>query len=107
MGQLWSSGVKIDWHAIRGAQKRYRISMPTYPFDRRRFWIDASHHFQSTPLWDSAEGVSRRLPELTLENSGGESIPSHTLEKIIFKQLQVMSWQLQRMGQSRKKGDSK
>jgi acyl transferase domain-containing protein len=107
MGQLWSSGVKIDWHAIRGAQKRYRISLPTYPFDRKRFWIDASHHFLSASSGDSAEGVSRRLPELALERSGGESISSHALEKIIFEQLQLMSWQLQRIGQSRKKYDSK
>lgn len=38
-GQLWLSGVRLDWKAYFGEETRRRVSIPTYPFERRRFWI--------------------------------------------------------------------
>ena len=37
LGQLWLAGVKIDWSALNN-HERFRISLPTYPFERQRFW---------------------------------------------------------------------
>jgi len=39
-GELWSSGVELDWHAFYGTERRRRISLPTYPFEQRRYWIE-------------------------------------------------------------------
>jgi len=39
VGQLWSLGVDIDFTKVRGKRGR-RISLPTYPFQRTRHWID-------------------------------------------------------------------
>ena len=39
LGRLWSSGVKVDWAAVQGPGRR-RISLPTYPFEHKRYWID-------------------------------------------------------------------
>ena len=50
-GQLWCAGVAIDWSQWAGAvgtklapvrvptKQRRRISLPTYPFERERYWI--------------------------------------------------------------------
>jgi acyl transferase domain-containing protein/nucleoside-triphosphatase THEP1 len=40
IGQLWLYGVKIDWPKFYENQKRQRISLPGYSFDRHRFHID-------------------------------------------------------------------
>ena len=40
-GRLWLHGAKLDWPALHGHQRRHRVSLPTYPFERRRHWIDA------------------------------------------------------------------
>jgi phthiocerol/phenolphthiocerol synthesis type-I polyketide synthase E len=40
LGKLWLEGVEIDWAGYHGDQKRKRIPLPTYPFERKRFWID-------------------------------------------------------------------
>lgn len=40
LGRMWVSGVKLDWRAYWGKEKRHRVSLPTYPFERRRYWID-------------------------------------------------------------------
>ena len=45
-GELWSSGVHIDWPSVslQGKQERSprRVPLPTYPFQRKRFWYDDS-----------------------------------------------------------------
>ena len=38
--QLWTSGVEIDWRPAHADQRRRRVWLPTYPFERRRCWID-------------------------------------------------------------------
>jgi amino acid adenylation domain-containing protein len=40
IGQLWLSGVAIDWKSFYVNQKRSRLPLPTYPFERQRYWID-------------------------------------------------------------------
>jgi amino acid adenylation domain-containing protein len=39
-GALWCRGVALDFPAVRGRRGR-RASLPTYPFQRSRHWIDA------------------------------------------------------------------
>jgi acyl transferase domain-containing protein/acyl carrier protein len=41
LGRLWTAGVEIDWAALHTHEpERKRIPLPTYPFERRRYWID-------------------------------------------------------------------
>ena len=40
LGKLWSAGVSIDWNGFYKYEKRLRVSLPTYPFERERHWID-------------------------------------------------------------------
>jgi acyl transferase domain-containing protein/acyl carrier protein len=40
IGQLWLWGQKIDWAAFYREEKRSRLPLPTYPFEKNRFWFD-------------------------------------------------------------------
>jgi phthiocerol/phenolphthiocerol synthesis type-I polyketide synthase E len=40
LGQLFMAGVDIDWAGFRGGARRHRVPLPTYPFERQRYWID-------------------------------------------------------------------
>ena len=40
VGSLWQNGVSIDWDAFYAHENRRRIPLPTYPFERQRFWIE-------------------------------------------------------------------
>jgi amino acid adenylation domain-containing protein len=42
LGHLWLQGASVDWNAFASGEKRKRIPLPTYPFERQRFWVDAS-----------------------------------------------------------------
>ena len=38
-GQLWTGGVSLNWNAFHSDDAARRISLPTYPFERQRYWI--------------------------------------------------------------------
>ena len=40
LGQLWCAGVEIDWSGFYQDEKRRRVPLPTYPFERQRYWIE-------------------------------------------------------------------
>jgi acyl transferase domain-containing protein len=37
---LSSLGATVDWYAVHGGARRCRVPLPTYPFERQRYWID-------------------------------------------------------------------
>jgi polyketide synthase PksN len=37
--ELWVKGARIDWHILYEDSKPRRISLPTYPFARERYWV--------------------------------------------------------------------
>ncbi len=39
-GRLWSLGVDITWSAVEDDTGRQRVPLPTYPFERQRYWVD-------------------------------------------------------------------
>ena len=45
LGQLWLSGAAVDWPGFSARESRRRAVLPTYPFERRRFWIDPPADF--------------------------------------------------------------
>jgi acyl transferase domain-containing protein len=40
LGQLWLTGIPIDWPAFYQDERRLRVRLPTYPFDRREYWVE-------------------------------------------------------------------
>jgi amino acid adenylation domain-containing protein len=63
IGQLWLSGVKIDWqgfHASLAGETRRRLPLPTYPFQRKNCWLRPKKRetrFSTTP-----KGIQFYLP---------------------------------------------
>ncbi len=39
LGRLYVQGAVVDWERFDKAYARKRVPLPTYPFDRERFWI--------------------------------------------------------------------
>ena len=42
VGWLWTRGVAVDWAALFDRRRHRRIPLPTYPFERKRYWIEPS-----------------------------------------------------------------
>ncbi|WP_162902851.1 SDR family NAD(P)-dependent oxidoreductase [Taibaiella koreensis] len=44
MAAAWVQGEDVDWRSLYGDEKPMRMSLPTYPFERKRFWpLDPDH----------------------------------------------------------------
>ncbi|MEW6730836.1 MAG: beta-ketoacyl synthase N-terminal-like domain-containing protein [Acidobacteriota bacterium] len=41
LGKLWLSGASVDWTSFYAGEQRRKIVLPTYPFEKERYWVDA------------------------------------------------------------------
>lgn len=95
LGQLWLGGIEPDWKKFHAEAKRSRVSLPKYPFERKRFWLDASSsaNIGTQPIVDKAqitETISDSvLPTPEVEPQNGPS--RDELEFLIKEQLQAMN----------------
>lgn len=95
-GKLWLAGAEIDWSGFYTHEHRQRLPLPTYPFERKRYWIDrpaAPHQklAQPTAIPDVLEPVNGNgASHLNLAPTGFD--PS--LEQLLEAQLHVMDLQL-------------
>jgi len=48
LGKLWLAGGHVDWSSFYGPQQRRRIPLPTYPFERKRYYVEP--HSESTSV---------------------------------------------------------
>jgi amino acid adenylation domain-containing protein len=83
LGRLWAAGVEVDWAAHHGGARRRRLALPTYPFERRRFWIDYPAAGRSP---EDAAGPTAPVPEVpaVTPESGppaGSAAPQTPLEE--------------------------
>ncbi|MEM7125060.1 MAG: SDR family NAD(P)-dependent oxidoreductase [Chloroflexota bacterium] len=39
LGELYVQGIKFDWESLDKAHRRHKIQLPTYPFQRERYWV--------------------------------------------------------------------
>ncbi len=80
LGRLWLAGVAIDWPGVYAHERRYRLPLPTYPFERQRYWIEPSSPADAaqTPQaalrkkpdmadWFSIPSWKRSMPPVPLE----------------------------------------
>ena len=58
VGRLWLTGLDIDWRGLSTGERRRRIPLPTYPFQRQRYWLQAKRHpFAQAPAAVAADAA--------------------------------------------------
>jgi acyl transferase domain-containing protein/acyl carrier protein len=40
LGRLWLAGVQVAWSGFYAHERRHRLALPTYPFERQRYWVE-------------------------------------------------------------------
>jgi len=106
-GQLWVAGVAIDWQALHGDKSRRRIPLPTYPFQRQRYWIDAQRATVPAAVYTNGNGHTHEDVTNRLAIETGEQLapapgaaPSSELEALIHEQLRIMAQQIEVLSQT-------
>jgi acyl transferase domain-containing protein len=73
LARLWESGIDINWRATYQHEVR-RISLPTYPFERERFWVEPRSRSASMSKQAAGSVNDRQTPER--EPNGRKPRPS-------------------------------
>ena len=71
VGALYEAGAELDFRGLFAGERRRRISLPTYPFQRRSFWIGPQSRPRGQPYpllgrrRDSADGQTSFETEMS------------------------------------------
>jgi amino acid adenylation domain-containing protein len=96
LGRLWLAGVDLNWGAFYAGEQRARLSLPGYPFQRKRHWIDPAALIRPEiaapegPAAFSAEGPDAAPSDETIraKSKGARSVadrvsPGNELQAIL------------------------
>ncbi|WP_338865511.1 type I polyketide synthase [Myxococcus stipitatus] len=69
--RLYVKGVEVKWGEMEGGKERRRVPLPTYPFQRERFWVDSL-----IPNTDVLVSFYRAVAQLAEGNTSSGESPS-------------------------------
>ncbi|MBH8571744.1 SDR family NAD(P)-dependent oxidoreductase [Nostocaceae cyanobacterium CENA369] len=78
LGRLWMLGIKIDWSSFYANERRYRLPLPTYPFERQRYWIESTTSQKSLV---QIPAVENQRYSIELDSSTSETASQQSLDK--------------------------
>ena len=73
LGQLYQHGYDVNWDGFNRPYRRHRVSLPSYPFEHRRFWMEGDGPSRSlsreSPAESSLTGARIRsaVPDIQFE----------------------------------------
>jgi amino acid adenylation domain-containing protein len=87
IGQLWCAGISIDWQRFYEDERRLKVELPPYPFERKRFWSEPTHALYRHQPGRSSSPAASQHPLIGAEQATGASFQktgfSSTQEHII------------------------
>jgi amino acid adenylation domain-containing protein len=76
---LWTAGVAIDWRRYYASEQRHRISLPTYPFQRKLYWVEppATHTaaFSAQATLEGAPATMTPNQAMPSTSNGPQALP--------------------------------
>jgi malonyl CoA-acyl carrier protein transacylase len=96
LGTLYLHDMQVDWASVDRDYPRRRVSLPTYPFQRQRYWIETTTTPRTQresgaalhPLWDRSL-QSPLLKETVFETHFSSTYPSFLADHVIFEKFIV------------------
>lgn len=114
VAKVWQAGADIRLGQLHHGEKRLRLNLPGYPFERQRFWFDQLVASQTsiekqTPL--SSSSIDPRIQNSIIDENDSATSPNNShneqyatyarndeysaiVQQVIRQQLEIMSQQL-------------
>jgi acyl transferase domain-containing protein/acyl carrier protein len=64
LGRAWLAGATVSWDALHAGRKPRRVSLPTYPFESKRFWVEPLSRAALAGTVSSALSMSARKTDV-------------------------------------------
>ncbi|BAZ03044.1 beta-ketoacyl synthase (plasmid) [Tolypothrix tenuis PCC 7101] len=102
--QLYTKGLKVDWSGFDKDYSRHKVVLPTYPFQRQRYWLETSENkHQKDTRENSLNLIAQLLNEIDPEQLAQELNLSELLteqeQKLLPKLLNILAKRSQEYGQ--------
>ena len=82
LGRLWLAGVKIEWQSFYEDERRSRIPLQSYPFERQRFWIEPRARTPGPAAGEAATVKKVNLSDWFYLPSWKPSLPPRPVEEL-------------------------
>jgi len=66
LGGLWLAGARVDWAGFYQRERRRRVPLPSYPFERERYWINGIDGIDGIEAASAAGGFAVPVWKQTL-----------------------------------------
>ncbi|MBD2508876.1 type I polyketide synthase [Nostoc muscorum FACHB-395] len=118
LGSLWMYRIQVDWSGFYANQKLHRLPLPTYPFERNKYWIDPANvnelnrlnskqynnqKLQNEQISSQPNNLGDKLQHLSIESQQNNILQLNSknqksgdrIKKIINSQISIMFKQLE------------
>jgi phthiocerol/phenolphthiocerol synthesis type-I polyketide synthase E len=83
-GRLWQAGVQLDWRGFHAECRHRHVPLPTYPFERQRYWIEAQQERPDVSQPEQPGEISLSVPSLPRPQLDKEYVaPTNEVEEIV------------------------
>ena len=91
VAQAYEAGLDLDFAGLFHGEHRRRIQLPSYPFQRRRHWIETSEQFESPVGGHPLIGIRHESPtgEIRFESKVTPTSPRWLPHHLVFDQVVV------------------
>ena len=98
LGRLWAAGIQPDWKRFWSRERRRRVSLPTYPFERKRHCIAPPEHAETTNAPRQAAAVPQEIEahiegeaKMTVNANGVAPERRHRLQPVVASLFEELS----------------
>lgn len=75
--ELWVNGIDLNWDTVYSTEKFQKLSLPTYPFARDRYWIPEVEETRKSEV-ESMSGSQSVLHPLVHTNTSNMNVQKYT-----------------------------
>jgi acyl transferase domain-containing protein len=104
VGVLWMNGIEPDWTKFYSKEQRLRLALPTYPFERKSYWIapppQVKESVKTSAVSEEVSPVNGKAAVVSPEhfappNSALAEDTHNATCRLIERQVQLMAEQLE------------
>ncbi|MEO1375476.1 MAG: SDR family oxidoreductase, partial [Cyanobacteria bacterium J06635_10] len=86
LGKLWLVGVDVKWSGFYASERRHRIPLPTYPFERQPYWIEVNKNANLAMMRQQSKGKKPDIADWFYVPRWKESTPLELFQKKLLEQ---------------------
>jgi acyl transferase domain-containing protein len=94
LGRFWLAGIEPNWNEFYSSEKRRRLSLPTYPFERQKYWVEPERSEPVTAK-SGVHEVSTSPAAIAAQPIAVQESTRPAIRQVLEMQMQIMEQQLQ------------